>query len=169
MAQTILITLTIAGANTGPFDLYACSGSPLVCSPFPFDTDVQKADLQAGYLSFAVPDSATVIKVKSQGVCEDSEINLPITGTTTTTTSSTSSTTSTTTTAAVCYEFLIENVSDPPNQQVAYWTDCCTGLLACELIDPGNQITVCSSTFPYGIELSVIPQGTFCTSCSEQC
>ena len=167
MAQTILITLTIAGANTGPFDLYACSGSPLVCSPFPFETNIPKASLQAGYLSFAVPDSATVIKVKSQGVCDEAEINLPITGTTTTTTSSTSSTTSTTTTAAVCYNFLIENIS--LSQQVAYWTDCCTGVSSCELIDAGNQITVCSSTFPYGTELSVIPQGTFCTSCSDPC
>ena len=163
MPQTILITLTIAGTNTGPFLLYSNADS----YTNPFEPPVSKAALQAGYLSFAVPDAATFIKVKSQGVCDDAEIILPISGTTTTTTSSTSSTTSTTTTAPLCYEFTIENVS--LSQQVAYWVDCCSGGISCEIIDAGNQITVCSRAIPYGVGIVVTPLLTTCLDCSTPC
>lgn len=94
MSQTVVITLTIAGTDTGPFDLFTCT-SASVCSAFPFQTNVPKSSLQAGYLA-TVPDGTTHVKVKSKGLCV-TELVLPITGTTPTSTT-TSSTTSTTTT-----------------------------------------------------------------------
>lgn len=88
MAQTVLITLTIAGADTGPFDLFSDADGYAA----PFTTGVSKAALMAGYVAVSVPDAATTIKVVSKGTCTNA-IFLPIIGTsaTTTTTSSTSS------------------------------------------------------------------------------
>lgn len=95
MAQTVLITLTTAGADTGPFNLYSNVDGFLVA----FETNVAKMDLEAGYTSYLVPDATLVIRVQSTGVLCNNYIDLVI-GTTTSTTSSTSSTTTTTTTLA---------------------------------------------------------------------
>ena len=105
--MTVLITLTIAGSDTGPFDLYSDVDGFVV----PFETNVPKASLVAGYTSSLVPNGAVVIRVTSDSVCTN-YIDLIIGATTTTTTStststttSTSSTTTTTTTAAPTYEY----------------------------------------------------------------
>lgn len=83
--MTVLITLTIAGTDTGPFDLY----SNLDFFAVPFETNVSKVALQGGYSSSLVPDYTTVLRVKSQGECINYvDINL-ITPTTSTTTSTT--------------------------------------------------------------------------------
>lgn len=92
MAQTVVITLTSAGADTGPFSLY----SDIDGFVTPFETGVSKAALQAGYLSTLVPDGATVVRVKSVNLFCTNYINLTL-PTTTTTSTSTSTTTSTTT------------------------------------------------------------------------
>jgi hypothetical protein len=81
MAQTVLITLTTAGADTGPFDLYSDADSYVT----PFENNVPKASLVSGYTSTVVPDLATIIRVKSDGTCTN-YIDLPIVTTTTTTT-----------------------------------------------------------------------------------
>ncbi len=95
MAQTVLITLTTAGADTGPFNLYSNIDGYVA----PFETAVSKSLLTAGYLSTVVPDGATTIRVKSQSVFCTNYIDLYFgEATTTTTTSSTSSSTSSTTT-----------------------------------------------------------------------
>jgi hypothetical protein len=92
MSQTVFVTLTIAGTNTGPFDLYTDADG----YAFPVINDVPKASLQAGYLA-VVPNGATIIRVKSDNPTCGNYIDLPITGTPPTT-STTSSTTSTSTT-----------------------------------------------------------------------
>jgi hypothetical protein len=81
MAQTVLITLTTAGTDTGPFDLYSDADSYVT----PFENNVPKASLVSGYTSTVVPDLATIIRVKSDGTCIN-YIDLPIVTTTTTTT-----------------------------------------------------------------------------------
>jgi hypothetical protein len=92
--MTVLITLTIAGTDSGPFDLYSDLDGYISA----FETGVSKASLLAGYSSALVPDYTTTIRVKSNGVCLN-YIDIPVvTPTTTTTTSSSSSTTTTTTT-----------------------------------------------------------------------
>lgn len=91
MAQTVLITLTTAGADTGPFNLYSDVDGYVT----PFETGVSKTALVAGYVSTLVPDAATIIRVKSNSATCINYIDLSIV--TTTTTSSTSSTTTTST------------------------------------------------------------------------
>jgi len=77
----VLITLTTAGVDTGPFDLYSNSDNYAV----PFASTIAKGVLESGYLSTAVPGNATIVRVKSLDICTN-YIDLTI-GTTTTTTS----------------------------------------------------------------------------------
>ena len=92
--MTTLITLTLAGSDVGPFNLY----SNLDGFTTPTATGVSRAALVAGYTA-TLPDWTTQVLVKSTGVClRDLYLNITGAPTTTTTTSSTSSTTTTTTT-----------------------------------------------------------------------
>lgn len=95
MAQTVVITLTIAGTDTGPFDLYSDADG----YTSPFAINISKAVLTAGYTSYVVPDAATLIKVVSKGTCTNFAI-LPIVGTSATTTSTSSSSTSSSSTSS---------------------------------------------------------------------
>lgn len=96
--MTVLITLTTAGADTGPFDLY----SNLDGYVSAFETGVSKSSLLAGYSSALVPDGTSVIRIKSNGNCVNYiDVNVVILTTTTTSTSSSTTTTTTTTTAVV--------------------------------------------------------------------
>jgi hypothetical protein len=88
--MTVLITLTTAGADSGPFDLYSDLDGYLAA----FESGVSKAALEAGYASSLVPDYTNTIRVKSNGVYCTNYTNIPV-GTTTTTTSSTTTTTTT--------------------------------------------------------------------------
>jgi hypothetical protein len=91
--KTVLITLTTAGVDTGPFDLYSNSDGYST----PFQANVAKSLLVAGYSATNVPDSATIIRVQSLGTCTnfiDIVINAaPVTTTTTTTSAATTTTT----------------------------------------------------------------------------
>jgi hypothetical protein len=94
--MVVTITISLAGAGTGPFDLYSNSDGFSV----PFAIGVSKATLEAGYTTNLVPNDATLIKVMSTGTCTD-YVTVSIAmanGTTTTTTTSIIGTTSTTTT-----------------------------------------------------------------------
>jgi hypothetical protein len=94
--MTVIITLTLAGSDTGPFNLYSNVDGYTTA----FETGVSRAALVAGYTSILVPDGTTEILVRSTGVCQR-DLYLPVAGapaTTTTTTSSSTSTTSTSTT-----------------------------------------------------------------------
>jgi hypothetical protein len=85
--MTVLITLTVAGANTGPFDLYSNVDGYVSA----FETGVSKSVLLAGYSSALVPNGTTVIRVKSNGVCVNFvDINVASDTTTTTSTTTTS-------------------------------------------------------------------------------
>lgn len=92
--MTVLITLTVAGTDSGPFDLY----SNLDGYTSAFESAVPKASLLAGYPSSLVPDFTTIIRVRSNnGLCTN-YVEIPVEEPTTTTTSSSSSTTTSTTT-----------------------------------------------------------------------
>jgi hypothetical protein len=117
--MTVLITLTVAGTDSGPFNLY----SNLDGYVSAFETGVSKSALLAGYASALVPDFTTIIRVKSVGDCNN-YIDIPL-YTSTTSTSSSSSTSSTTTTsttvANTCYAF----ESDPYTTTfTAQYIDC---------------------------------------------
>jgi hypothetical protein len=92
--MTVLITLTVAGADSGPFNLY----SNLDGFVSAFETGVSKASLLAGYPSALVPDYTTTVRVKSDGACTNYvDILLQAATTTTSTTIGPITTTSTTT------------------------------------------------------------------------
>ena len=96
MAKSAIITLTTAGTDTGPFNLLSDVDSYAT----PFETNVAKSSLIAGYTTNLIPDAATIIRVQSSSSLCTNFINLtyPTISTTTTTTTTTAPTTSTTTT-----------------------------------------------------------------------
>lgn len=91
MAQSVLVTLSVAGVDSGPFSLYSDADGYAV----PIVTGISRTTMLAGYL-VSVPDAATTIKVLSTGACTNYDL-IPISLTTTTTTTSTTSTTTSTT------------------------------------------------------------------------
>ena len=124
--MTVLITLTTAGNNTGPFNLYSNADGYTTA----FETDVSRSALVAGYQSTIVPDGTTEVLVQSAGVC-DRDLYLNIVGapTTTSTTSTTTSTTSTTTTIVPpieCYgyEVCAYDGTGNRNDYPFSYTDC---------------------------------------------
>jgi len=85
----VLLLLTTAGTDTGPFDLYENSTGPFVL----FESAVPKVDLTTppGYAT-VVPSGTTQVRVQSTGVCTN-YIDIVLENTTTSTTSTTTSTT----------------------------------------------------------------------------
>lgn len=79
---TFIITLTLAGSDTGPFNLYSNLDGFIV----PFESSIAKGDLEAGYTSTLVPDAASVIRIQSNNPLCDNYIDLSVPTTTTTTT-----------------------------------------------------------------------------------
>ena len=81
--MTVLLTLTTAGSDSGPFNLYSNLDGYVTA----FETGVSKSALVAGYSSSLVPDYATIIRVTSTGSCiNHTDITLIEITTTTTTT-----------------------------------------------------------------------------------
>jgi len=155
--MTVLITLTLAGADTGPFDLYSDLDGYIT----PFETGVSKAALLAGYLSSLVPDGTITILVQSTGVC-DRDLYLTVEGypttttttssSTTTTTSTSTSTTTTTTTALPCTNYY-------NNTETTYtinYVDCLGGpaIIGYEIL-PGYGVCVSSISGDYGYLLDL--------------
>lgn len=117
MAQTQVITLTTAGADTGPFDLY----SNIDGFASPFESNISKLALEIGYTSTVVPDSATTIRVQSDNVLCNNFIDLAIPSTTTTSTTSGGTTTTTTTVPSLFLQIqLFESVTGNPTWEVDF-------------------------------------------------
>jgi hypothetical protein len=95
--MTVLVTLTLAGTDVGPFNLYSNVDGYIT----PLATGISRSALIAGYSLTGVPDTAAVIRAQSTGTCTNF-LDMYLSGGTTTTTSSTSTTTSTTTAAVPC-------------------------------------------------------------------
>ena len=79
--MTVYITLTTAGSDSGPFDLY----SNLDGYYTPFESGVSKTSLESGYASALVPDYTDTIKIVSTSTLCTNSIEVIITTTTTTT------------------------------------------------------------------------------------
>lgn len=95
----VLITLTTAGVDTGPFDLYSdVSGFSV-----PFETGVLKATLVAGYWCTTVPNGTAVIRIISTAeICTNQiDVSVVLVNPTTTTTTLVPPTTTITTTIAI--------------------------------------------------------------------
>lgn len=104
MAQTVLITLTTAGADTDNFSLYSNVDGYVTA----FATGITRAALIAGYTSTVVPDGTTTIRIKSNSTCVN-YVDLAVGGITTTTTAA--PTTTTTTSAPPARSLSLSNYS----------------------------------------------------------
>jgi hypothetical protein len=82
--MTVFITLTLAGANVGPFNLY----SDIDRYTTAFESNVAKDQLTSGYATDLVPDGTTSIRLLSIGEC-DNYFDIVLTQPTSTTTTST--------------------------------------------------------------------------------
>lgn len=81
--MNILLTLTTAGTDTGPFDLYSDVDGYTVA----FEIGVAKSALVAGYLTTVAPVGTTTVRIQSTGICTNYiDIILVVPTTTTTTT-----------------------------------------------------------------------------------
>jgi hypothetical protein len=156
--MTVLITLTLAGSDVGPFNLY----SNVDAYATPFATGISKATLLAGYLSSAVPNGTLTILVRSTGVC-NRDLYLTVQGypttttttsssTTTTTTSTSTSTTTTTTTAVPCTSYYNNTAST----YVVNYIDCLGGPEVVGFsLTPGQGLCVRSISGDYGYLLNL--------------
>ena len=94
--MNVFLTLTTAGSDSGPFDLYSEEDGFTT----PFETGVSRFSLLSGYLSTDVPEFTNIVRVKSVGICIN-YVDIVLTSyndTTTTTTTTVEPTTTTTTT-----------------------------------------------------------------------
>jgi len=75
--MTVVITLTTAGADTGPFNLY----SNVDGFTSAFATGISKATLLAGYTSTVVPNNTTIVRALSTSAyCNGSYVDMTISG-----------------------------------------------------------------------------------------
>lgn len=149
--MTLLITLTVADIDTGPFNLYA-NGNIV-----PFEELIEKSVLLAGYTSTAVPDGTTSIEVRSVNELCNNFIILIVDATTSTTTSTTSTSTSTTTTTTtslpsilICdqewtlYNLDVETYRNgdviPQVTDPTQWANLTTGAWCYFNNDPSNEL-----------------------------
>ena len=65
MAISATITLTVAGSNTGPFNLY----SNIDGYTNAFESNILRSSLLAGYTTNNIPDGTATVRVKSMGSC----------------------------------------------------------------------------------------------------
>ena len=79
--MTVFIQLTIAGSDSGPFNLF----SDVNGFSSAFETNIDKITLTGGYAFSTVPDGTNIIRVMSLGLCTN-YIDIPIVQSTTTTT-----------------------------------------------------------------------------------
>lgn len=133
--MTVLITLGIAGTDSGPFDLYSNNDGYVAA----FESGVSKAALLAGYPSSLVPDYTIVIRVKSNNALCTNYIDIPVIESPTTTTT-------TTTTITSCIEITADaagNCVGVPGYSVLEYTDC-DGVYQTIAVSSGLLPTFCT-------------------------
>ena len=86
--MTLFITLSLAQADTGPFNLFSNADGYISAIAL----NVTKAELLFGYAIPSAPAGTTIVRVKSIGTCRNS-IDVVVGATTTTSTSTTTTTT----------------------------------------------------------------------------
>jgi hypothetical protein len=131
--MTVLITLTTAGTDSGPFDLYSNLDGYLSA----FESGVSKASLLAGYPSSLVPDFTTIIRVRSNNGSCTNYIDIPVAQPPTTTT---------TTTITSCIEITADAGGDCPGipgYSVLEYTDC-NGVYQTIALSTGDLLTFCT-------------------------
>ena len=76
--MTAIITLTTAGADTGPFNIFSNVDNYVTA----FEINISKTSLLQGFTSINIPNGATILRVKSMEACTSFiDINMPIVST----------------------------------------------------------------------------------------
>jgi len=117
--MTVTITLTIAGGDTGPFNLF----SDVTSYTSAFDSNVPTSSLTAGFTTSNVPDGTTTIRVRSTGICTN-YIDIPVNAPT------------------ECGEFIFQ-AGNTKNNIVTY-KDCVTGNLDTVSLTNGEAASRCA-------------------------
>ena len=140
--MTVLVTLTLAGTDVGPFNLF----SNVDGYTTPLATGISRAALIAGYSLTGVPDNASVIRAQSTGTCTNF-LDMSVSGgTTTTTTSSTTSTTTTSVPPIECYAYEVcadDGTGDKGDSYPFTYISCSGTLIERELVNQ-RCIEVCA-------------------------
>ena len=126
----VLITLTTAGIDTGPFNLF----SDVDGFTSAFETGVSRGDLLAGYATNLAPGSTTIVRVKSDGLCTNF-IDITLTAPPP---------------VSDCDCYLISSILDPSLPELGttfFYTDC-DGNFTSVLIEPSQTAYICSKTEP---------------------
>jgi hypothetical protein len=144
--MTVLITLTTAGTDSGPFNLYSNLDGFISV----FESGVAKIDLEAGYPSSLVTDYTTTIRVMSTSSFCLNYVDIPVETTTTTSTSS-SSTTSTSSTSSSSTTTTTTTITLPLGSSIGFpGPDTCTSLtVTSSFTDGGGTLTqrgICYNT-----------------------
>jgi hypothetical protein len=168
--MNIIITLTQAGIDTGPFDIYTDHDGYST----PIDTNISRGDLLSGYL-ISVPASSTIVRVLSNNLICNNSIDINIDGVTTTTTTTSEPTTTTTTTSEptttttttseptttttttttilepCCKEYEINVDPGHIGPLVIVYTDCTSGETYSKIFDQVDQLpsVICSCDLPF--------------------
>lgn len=179
--MTLLITLSTAGGDTGPFNLY----SDVNGFTSAFEVGVAKIDLLMGYTSYVVPDGTNVIRVISDGTCKN-YIDLTVNVTTTTSSTEPPIPPFTTTTKIPCFCYNLTGIGE----YRVDWIDCdgvpqyfklsnfdeniCAQQDSFIYLGGDGSLTVTGGTLPCASDLDCIPSYSFeltydDTSCSNAC
>lgn len=118
---TVTITLTTAGVDTGPFNIYSDASVPPYSSALNA-TPVSRLDLLSGVTLTNVPDGTTSIRVQSIGVCQSS-IDIPIN------------------TSSKCAMFLFQGAASVGN--IIEYRDCATEVDMTATLNNGASIIRC--------------------------
>ena len=161
MAKSATITLTTAGTDTGPFNLLSDVDSYVT----PFETNVAKSSLVAGYTTNLVPDAATVVRVQSTSSFCTNSIDLAYSTTTTTSTTTVPPTTTTTTTVpptTTTTSTTTSTTTPPPTTTTT--TSTTTSTTTPPPTTTTTSTTTSTTTVAYYVWLG--PVSTFATSAS---
>lgn len=150
---TVTVTLTSAGASTGPFNIFSNVSTPAFSSALNA-SPVSRIDILAGVTLSNVPDGTTVLRVQSIGDCKNS-IDIDVTP------------------PDQCASFIFQG--GPTKGNVITYRDCETGLNISVPLDDGASIIRCAySIDPYypaftsGIG-TILPSGTSCSASKNPC
>ena len=73
--MTAIITLTTAGADTGPFNIFSNVDNYVTA----FEINVSKSNLLQGFTSINIPTEASILRIKSMASCSNFiDISMPI-------------------------------------------------------------------------------------------
>ena len=123
---TVTVTLTTAGNDTGPFNIFSNASIPAYSSALNA-SPISRTSILAGVTLANVPDGTTILRVKSLGTCSN-YIDIPVTPPT------------------QCATFLFQGSASIGN--IVTYKDCATGINTTLPLDSGDSKIQCAYITP---------------------